>query len=255
MFPHTGAMPIPLAGGTLVDDFLGPMIPPPDAPRTRHLFGRPQGADAISLRSVYLPPKAELELGNGSVDEVLFVIEGHGIARSGQRSFSLAPETGLFLPPGTSWVLAAGPDTPLVLASSRCPDPEGAAAPESLTDLPLGHPRPLALLAQRKRERTVHRWYCTLLDQEVGSRQVTQFVGSIPPGRGPDHWHHYEEVLIVLRGQGVLWSGEGQAPIAGGSCIFLPKGQVHCLENTGQGELRVLGVFFPAGDPSVRYCD
>ena len=28
-----------------------------------------------------------------------------------------------------------------------------------------------------------------------------------------------------------------------GSCIFLPRRQVHCVENTGAGELRLLGVF------------
>jgi mannose-6-phosphate isomerase-like protein (cupin superfamily) len=83
--------------------------------------------------------------------------------------------------------------------------------------------------------------------------QVTQFVGSIPPGRAPDHFHNYEEVLFILRGEGRMWAGMTHTPIAFGSCIYLPKGQVHCVENTGDGELRLLGVFYPAGSPSVRY--
>jgi oxalate decarboxylase/phosphoglucose isomerase-like protein (cupin superfamily) len=28
---------------------------------------------------------------------------------------------------------------------------------------------------------------------------------------------------------------------------------VHCVENIGADELRVLGVFYPAGSPAVRY--
>ena len=36
-------------------------------------------------------------------------------------------------------------------------------------------------------------------------------------------------------------------------CAFLPRGQVHCTENTGRGELRLLGVFHPSGSPAVSY--
>ena len=86
-----------------------------------------------------------------------------------------------------------------------------------------------------------------------GSTQVTQVVGSIPPGRAPDHFHYYEEVLFILKGEGRMWAGETNAPISRGSCIYLPKRQIHCVENTGEGELRLLGVFYPAGSPSVRY--
>jgi mannose-6-phosphate isomerase-like protein (cupin superfamily) len=92
-----------------------------------------------------------------------------------------------------------------------------------------------------------------LVDDEVGSTQVTQFVGSIPPGRAPDHFHNYEEVLVILRGEGRMWAGKTHTLIAAGSCIYLPKGQIHCVENTSDDELRLLGIFYPAGSPSVRY--
>jgi mannose-6-phosphate isomerase-like protein (cupin superfamily) len=92
-----------------------------------------------------------------------------------------------------------------------------------------------------------------LVDEEVGSMQVTQFVGSIPPGRAPDHFHNYEEVLVILRGTGRMWAAETNTSIDPGSCVYLPKKQVHCVENTGSDELRLLGVFYPAGSPSVRY--
>ncbi len=106
---------------------------------------------------------------------------------------------------------------------------------------------------EREAETTADRWYRVLIDHRAGSRRTTQFVGSIPPGRAPDHYHQYEEVLCILRGEGVMWSGTTSAPIKAGSCVFLPRGQLHCVENTGHGELRLLGVFHPAGSPAVRY--
>lgn len=97
-------------------------------------------------------------------------------------------------------------------------------------------------------QKTGDRWYRELIQGET-----TQFVGSIPPGRAPDHFHLYEEVICILKGKGVMWAGDKSTPIAPGSCIFLPRKQPHCVENTGDGELRLLGVFYPAGSPAVRY--
>src|SRR5205085_4261018 len=97
-------------------------------------------------------------------------------------------------------------------------------------------------------QRTGDRWYRELIQSEI-----TQFVGSIPPGRAPDHFHLYEEVLCVLQGTGFLWADGARTPIGRGSCVYLPRSNVHCVENTGSGELRLLGVFYPAGSPAVRY--
>jgi mannose-6-phosphate isomerase-like protein (cupin superfamily) len=97
-------------------------------------------------------------------------------------------------------------------------------------------------------QRTGDRWYRELIQSEI-----TQFVGSIPPGRAPDHFHLYEEVLCILQGTGVVWADGKQTPVGPGSCVYLPKRNVHCLENTGSGELRLVGVFYPAGSPAVRY--
>src|SRR5262249_50904714 len=100
---------------------------------------------------------------------------------------------------------------------------------------------------------TGDRWYRVLVDEELGCMETTQFVGSIPPGRAPDHFHHYEEVLCILQGTGRMWAGQSSTPIRRGSCVFLPRGQVRCVENTGSSELRLLGVFHPAGSPADRY--
>src|SRR5581483_1297339 len=88
---------------------------------------------------------------------------------------------------------------------------------------------------------------------ELGCNSATQFVGLIPPGRAPDHYHLYEEVIYVLDGEGTLEIGGERAPLRPGSCVHLPPTLVHCLANNGDTELRVLGVFRPAGSPAAAY--
>jgi quercetin dioxygenase-like cupin family protein len=88
----------------------------------------------------------------------------------------------------------------------------------------------------------------------IGCRSATQFLGYIPPGRAPDHYHRYDEVAYVLGGNGVLHvEGEESQQIGAGSCIHFPAHLVHCIENAGAGDMTILGVFRPAGSPAEAY--
>jgi mannose-6-phosphate isomerase-like protein (cupin superfamily) len=221
-------------------------------------IGRHTGAQAISLRVLEFAEGLSNGLRNPECDEVLYVLEGNGRIFIDGRAYQIAPETGIYIRPGQLIAVDNPHAEPLVFIGSRCPDPEGELPvveapgegdePAASTEV-----APIVRLADRKALPTADRWYRVLVDTEVGSTQVTQFVGSIPPGRAPDHFHTYEEVLFILRGEGRMWAGATNTPIAAGSCVFLPKRQVHCVENTGEGELRLLGVFYPAGSPAVRY--
>jgi mannose-6-phosphate isomerase-like protein (cupin superfamily) len=207
-------------------------------------IGKATGADAISLRILEFEPDTSPLLRNDECDEVLYVLDGNCTVVINGTPYQVGPETGVYVRPGQTWrVENSGPDVAR-LVSSQCP-----AEPSNSRE----HSRPIVKLSDRKALPTADRWYRVLVDDEVGSEQVTQFVGSIPPGRAPDHFHEYEEVLFILRGEGRMWAGESNTPIGPGSCVYLPRRQVHCVENTGTGELRLLGVFFPAGSPAVRY--
>jgi mannose-6-phosphate isomerase-like protein (cupin superfamily) len=267
----------PLAEGTL---------------RIWNQIGRTTGAEAISLRILEFAPGLSPAIRNTDCDEILYVLDselgmerGQAGSPAGQprwgarpvrlseqsertdtaeasaavlingRASDIGPDTGIYIRPHETLAIDnPGPDS-VVLVSSRCPEPD--AVPDfvarSTSTLPSPTQSPLVRLADRRAQTTADRWYRVMVDDEVGSTQATQFVGSIPPGRAPDHFHHYEEILFILKGSGRMWAGETNTPIAPGSCIYLPKGQVHCVENTGEGELRLLGVFYPAGSPSVRY--
>lgn len=169
----------------------------------------------LSLRVIEL--RGTATFANDARDEVLYDIEQH---------------TGIYIPAGASLTL----DGPATYVSSLTPA------------TPSGRKVEFLRLEEQPRQTTADRWYAELVQAEV-----TQFVGSIPPGRAPDHFHLYEEVICILAGEGVMHAGASSTPVRAGSCIFLPIRQRHCLENTGSGELRLLGVFYPAGSPAVRY--
>jgi mannose-6-phosphate isomerase-like protein (cupin superfamily) len=215
-------------------------------------IGKATGAKAISLRVLEFGPGTSPVLRNDASDEVFYVLEGNCTVVIDDIAYELGPETGVYLRPGqTLRVENSGADV-VRFVSSQCPEENGVAVPQldqtTKSDLPS-----IVKLSDRRALPTADRWYRVLVDDEIGSEQVTQFVGSIPPGRAPDHFHEYEEVLFILRGEGRMWAGETNTSIGPGTCIFLPRGQVHCVDNTGSGELRLLGVFYPAGSPAVRY--
>jgi mannose-6-phosphate isomerase-like protein (cupin superfamily) len=227
-------------------------------------IGRATGAQSISLRVLEFAPGLSPGILNDDCDEVLYVLgthaegvpEHHRIFIDGHK-YDLSADSGIYIRPRQTFAIDNRGAAIVTLISSQCPDPDRppqfVLQPKASSIDSPSEPLPIIRLADRPAQPTADRWYRVLVDDEVGSTQVTQFVGSIPPGRAPDHFHNYEEVLVILNGQGRMWAGEANTPIAPGSCIYLPKGQVHCVENTGEGELRLLGVFYPAGSPSVRY--
>jgi mannose-6-phosphate isomerase-like protein (cupin superfamily) len=243
-------------------------------------IGRTTGAQSISLRVLEFAPGLSPGIRNEDCDEVLYVlgesevstIRGPGSPREQPawgggcgrvdlsidgETYKVGPDSGLFIRAGQTFAIDNPGAASVTVISSQCPDPDRAPQFVSASKGPSSDsssaPPPIVRLADRPAQPTADRWYRVLVDDDVGSTQVTQFVGSIPPGRAPDHFHNYEEVLVILKGEGRMWAGETNAAIKPGSCIYLPKGQVHCVENTGVDELRLLGVFYPAGSPSVRY--
>jgi len=178
-------------------------------------------------------------------DEVLYVVSGEGELLVGEERARLAGGIGVFLPAGTTWRAANAGDEPLVLLSVLVPEPIG------------GDGRAYAvvrLVDQELAGATAARRFQLGATPAVGCESATQFLGYIPPGRAPDHYHRYDEVLYVVDGEGLLHvEGEGSEPIGAGSAVHLPARLVHCLENTGAGDMTILGVFRPAGSPAEAY--
>src|SRR6266566_6780039 len=172
-------------------------------------------------------------------DEVLYVLEGGAVARVGAEKQTLEPGAGVFVARGTPWQVESA---------------DGLKLLSVLVEEPLPASVSHAVIASGERgPATAGREFTLLAQPENGCESVTQFVGYIPAGRAPDHFHRYDEVVYVLGGEGAFHVDGESAALRAGSCVHLPARLVHCLENHGPGEMRVLGVFRPAGSPAEAY--
>jgi mannose-6-phosphate isomerase-like protein (cupin superfamily) len=172
-------------------------------------------------------------------DEVLYVLAGSARATIGGETLDLEPGSGVFVARGTAWRIeeTAGLELLSVLVES----PLEAGASHAV------------IVAGERGPATAGREFTLLARPEEGCASVTQFVGHIPPGRAPEHFHRYDEVVYILAGEGALHVDGESASLRPGTAIHLPARLVHCLENFGPGEMQVLGVFRPAGSPAEAY--
>jgi mannose-6-phosphate isomerase-like protein (cupin superfamily) len=172
-------------------------------------------------------------------DEVLFVLEGSAAAEIGGEAHRLEPGTGVFVARGTPWRVEVTDG--LLLLSTLVEDPLDATSSHAV--VPSGE----------RGGATDGREFSLLAQPENGCASVTQFVGYIPVGRAPDHFHRYDEVVYILEGEGGFHVDGETEPLRPGTAVHLPARLIHCLENYGPGEMRVLGVFRPAGSPAEAY--
>jgi quercetin dioxygenase-like cupin family protein len=201
-------------------------------------------------RQIIVAPGSPLRGLAGPGGELWFVIAGTGRLDVGTlRGAALGTGTGCRIPRGTEYRLGAEED--ILLDAVSMPAPPGPTAPPAAALTAEEEPR-LSELAACEVERTGDRRFRVLLGPGRGCEAATQFVGEIPPGRAPEHSHPYDEVVLVLDGEGVAHAGGSDRALAAGSTVHLPRGVPHCLENTGQRTLVVLGVFHPGGSPAAK---
>ena len=185
-------------------------------------------------------------------EQSMFVLSGTAtLYLDGLGHHELTPDTAAYIASGESYSIENdGPD-PLVALVVDAPTPvrrrhagarRRASSPSTSRRSPTRRPASAA------------RSGCSSTPT-VGCAGFTQFMGEIPVGRAPDHSHTYDEVVYVVAGEGFLHMTGETRPIQAGSCIYLPPLHMHCLENAGDGPMRVLGVFQPAGSPAARYAE
>ena len=203
------------------------------------------GQHGLSRHQAGVHPGTRPEGTAGPGGELWFVIAGSGRLESATMAVTpIRAGTGLWLPPGAHYRLHA--DGPGPLSLDRVWLPAGRGAPGH-GGVPL-----VSELSGCPVEVTGDRRFRVLFGPGRGCDAATQFVGEIPPGRAPEHTHAYDELVLVLAGEGVLHTGDGDRPLTPGTSLHLRPGQPHCLENTGSGTLRVLGVFHPGGSPAAK---
>lgn len=224
-----------------------PLAPTRGSVTVHPTLGAPTGFAPLQQAVLSCAPGRSPRLDVGAAEETLFVLGGRGTVRFAGEAHALEPEIGVNLGPEMQFELENPGPGELRVIAVRVPDPERSGSD--------GGPRASVcrLDDQETGAATGRREFRILADPQTGLRSATHFVGYIPTGRAPDHFHLYDEVIYVLDGQGVVHADGVDAPVKPGSCIQLPARAVHCLENTGTEPMRVVAVFRPAGSPAAAY--
>ena len=214
---------------------------------------RELGSDALSMLRVRITHGHSPIRSFAGSETAVFVMAGSGAVRIGERRFDVTRHDGIYVAPDEGFSFENDNDDAIELVMTICPE---CAEPRWLDAMPPARsaPRERVVSAKKQdRRATGDRFYQVMVDERVGCSTITQFIGTIPLSRAPEHFHHYEETIAVLCGSGFMWTGEERAPVAPGSLIYLPRGQKHCLECTDPEGLLIAGMFYPSGSPATRY--
>jgi mannose-6-phosphate isomerase-like protein (cupin superfamily)/CDGSH-type Zn-finger protein len=223
--------------------------------RYSYLVTREQGARFQTQIHLEVEGGASPVLSLGGRDVILFVVSGSGRATVSGREFEVKPHDGVYVRPGEALQLVpAGQETLAVFA---------LASPQSELEWPATMPHnfaadyPQRVVPVDAQQRTAMgpRYFQMLVDKRIGSRTITQFIGHIPRCKAAPHRHLYEEAIIVLAGEGCIWTEQRKAPVQTGEAIFLPSKQLHSLEATSHEGMFVVGVICPGDNPSIAYYD
>ena len=207
------------------------------------IMGTGTGSQLLEQRVTRYAPGRSLPRGESTRDELLYAVSGSGTLELDGEPHDLQPESGAYVRAGETYVIDnAGPDE-LLIVSTTVPVEQVYRSPREV----------IVRFADRPELRAdAKRTFRYLVNQDTGCMDATQFVGIVEPCRAPDHSHTYDEVGYIVAGEGFAHIDGESIPLRPGSCFHLPPEQVHCIENTGPGVMRILGVFHPSGDPASR---
>lgn len=203
----------------------------------------PQKGSELALETLHVAPGGAREVGDPGHDVLLFVFEGSATLAGD----ALAAGSGVLLLEGEEATVEAGSDGISFVRVTL-----GAS-----TDLhaPMGpRERVVEIDHVEPGKATGSRSFQVLFGPHNGCTRATMFVGYVPPGKAPWHYHLYDEIVWIWRGPGRYHLADGIEEIDNGSAFRITPREVHIVENTSTDrELAILGIFTPAGSPSAAY--
>jgi quercetin dioxygenase-like cupin family protein len=197
----------------------------------------------LTMERLQLDPDGTAVVGNAAADALLFVFHGSGALDDD----SVTEGSAALLQAREQATLTAGTGGMGAVLFSVGAD----------TDLhaPIGARERIVTTDEVEPGRaTGSRSFQVLFGPHNGSTRATLFVGYIPPGKAPWHYHLYDEIVWVWQGSGRVHLGEAVEDLPSGAAFRLTPRETHIVENpSADRELVVLGLFSPAGSPSAAY--
>ena len=223
---------------------LEPLRQDDDTATVRVAFDAANGCQLLEQRVIRFGPGRSAERQLAGQQEVMYIVEGQGRLHLEGQTHELESNMGVFLAPGETYSIENTGPQDLHVLSVLAPEDRAEAAGERKVTVRFDD--------QPELEASVERSFRYLVNEDVGCFDVTQFMGIVQPSKAPFHSHTYDEVGYIVAGEGTAHVGGDSFPLQAGSCFHLPPDEVHCIENTGSGPMRILGVFHPSGSPANR---
>ena len=197
----------------------------------------------LALADVSLSAGEVASVGDSACDELLFLFAGGG---------SL---DGVPVAAGSAALVACGETVTLTAGGQGLSAVRASVGGECDLHAPMGaRERVVSVDEVEPGKATGSRSFQVLFGPHNGSTRATMFVGYVPPGRAPWHYHLYEEIVWIWKGSGRYHLASGVEELADGAAFWIAPREVHIVENlSADRELAVLGIFTPAGSPSAAY--
>jgi mannose-6-phosphate isomerase-like protein (cupin superfamily) len=220
-----------------------PVEPEGDTTSIRVTFDAANGCERLEQRVIRFRAGLSASRSLDGHQEVLYVVDGEGELLLGDQRHALAPEMGVFVAAGEQYAVEnPGPGDLVALSVVTAGEPVAAA----------GRKVTVRYDDQPELSASSERTYRYVINEDAGCADITQFVGLVQPSKAPMHSHPYDEVGYIIEGEGIAHIGGRSTPLRAGSCFHLPPDEIHCIENSGEGVMRILGVFYPSGSPASR---
>ena len=194
-------------------------------------------------------------LSLGAREVILFIGAGSGTVTISGRTFPVKTTDGVYVRPSEALQLEAAAGETLRVFVLACPITEIEWLERMPDNFGAAQEQRVVSVDPEQRTEMGPRYFQILVDKRIGSRVITQFIGHIPPSKAAPHRHLYEEAIIILSGEGCMWTEDRKASVAAGDVIFLPRKQLHSLEATSADGMDVVGVICPGDNPSINYYD
>jgi mannose-6-phosphate isomerase-like protein (cupin superfamily) len=215
-----------------------------DTATVRVAFDADNGCERLEQRLIRFGTGRSADRTLAGQQEVLYIVGGRGRLDLDGHTHELEPNMGVYLAPGETYAVEnAGPEELHVLSVLAPEDRAEAGGERKVT---------VRFDDQPELEASQERSFRYLVNEDAGCSDVTQFMGIVQPSKAPFHSHAYDEVGYIVAGEGIAHVGGGTFPLRAGSCFHLPPDEVHCIENSGDSPMHILGVFHPSGSPANR---
>jgi len=99
------------------------------------------------------------------------------------------------------------------------------------------------------------RYFQVLVDKRIGSNVITPIHRAHTASKAAPHRHLYEEAIIVLAGEGYMWTEDKKARVRAGDVIsYRASSFIHSRQHP-RTAIDVVGVICPGDNPSINYYD